>query len=147
MFLTTIREAAIALLTGLPITGARVFDQLPYPLAREQLPCLVIGAAAPDVIPQTFDVPVTLRADVTLTIDAYVEANTGGVGQLDEIAASVIATLGSVLAAGGKDLPVNLVAIDAPEMSSEGERVIGRRQIAFVVEQVFFLANDPDTFI
>jgi hypothetical protein len=147
MFLTIIREAAITLLTGLPITGARVFDQMPYPLVREQLPCIVISASAPDVIAQTVDVPVTLRADVSITVEAYVEANAGGVTQLDDIAASVIATLSSVLTAGAKDLPVNLVAIDTPEMSSEGERVIGRRQISFAVEQVFFLASDPDTFI
>jgi hypothetical protein len=147
MFLTTIRQAAITLLSGLPITGARVFDQLPYPLAREQLPCLVVSAAAPDVLQQTVDLPMTLRADVSITVDAYVEANTGGVSQLDDIAASVIVALGSMLTAGGKPLPVNLVSIDAPETDSEGERVIGRRQVAFVVEQVFFLASDPDTFI
>ena len=147
MFLTTIRQAAITLLTGLPITGPRVFDQLPYPLVREQLPCLVISASAPDVIQQTVDVPMTLRADVLLTVETYVEANAGGVPQLDDIAASVITTLGSFLTAGGKPLPINLVAIDTPEMTSEGERVIGRRQLSFVVEQVFFLASDPDTFI
>ena len=147
MFLTTIRDAVITLLTGLPITGPRVFDQLPYPLVREQLPCLVVSASAPDVVPQTFDVPVTLRADVSIAIDCYVEANAGGVTQLDDIGAAVIVALSSVLTAGAKNLPVNLVSIDTPEMDSEGERVIGRRQISFAVEQVFFLANDPDTFV
>jgi hypothetical protein len=149
MFLTKIRAAVIAKLTGLPLTGANVLEQQPYALQAESLPCIVVTAAAPAIIMQQMDQTV-LEADVTVDVWAYARQNSNGTTTLDNIAAQVVVAMGVNLQVGATQpgrLPVELQSIEQPEFSGEGERVSMRRRISFSLSPVSVSATDLDTFV
>jgi hypothetical protein len=145
MYLTSIRAAVIAALTGLPLIGPRVFDQEPYDLA--DLPCLVVSTSSPAVAPTTSGLPETLQVDAEVRVETVASASTANADLHDTIAGQVIAALAPGVTVQSIPRPVTLAAIEAPEVSGEGDRPVGRRILTFTCGPLFVRADAPQTLI
>ncbi|MBX9736528.1 MAG: hypothetical protein K2X32_06340 [Phycisphaerales bacterium] len=145
MYLTAIRTAVLSALTGLVTTGPRVFDQEPYDLA--DLPCLVVATSSPAVAPTSIDVPETLQVDVEVRIETVAAASTGNATLHDTMAAEVIVALSGGVLVQGQSRPMTLAAIEAPEVTGDGDRPTGRRVLTFNCGPLFVRADAPAALI
>lgn len=140
--LQIVRDAAVAAVTGLPITGARVYVQEPYPWQADQVPGLVLTTSVLPVS-EYLEVPVRLRWDVAIDIVARVRGTGDLAAQLDDIAAEVQAAVCALETIVGKPVTVTPVAFDPPEFSGDGEQPIASRRMSFSVASLFSLATTP----
>lgn len=129
---TQIRDAAIALFTGLTTTGANVAAGRAYPLLREALPALTVFTDQ-DVLNDDAGVmgPKTMR-----TLGLVVAGHAQGTDEdavLDRIDAEVQAALIADKTLGGLVEDIEWRAMEK-ELSGEAERPTGRIRITFAVE-------------
>jgi hypothetical protein len=84
----TIRNAAVALLTGLSTTGARVYkDRLQArPLETSELPCILVTTGGETVEGSTVHAPAVIQRELELQVIGVVRALTGLDDTLDDIA-------------------------------------------------------------
>lgn len=106
-----IRDAIQTAVTGLGLTGPRVYVNRIAPVAASDTPCLVIQTAAEDLTNLRLLGPVHYRRTLTVTIDAYV-SGTALDDALDAVCAQVepaVATAGTL--SGLIDYPLELEAV------------------------------------
>lgn len=120
---TQIRQAIVAVLTGLATTGNRVYDTQLYALERAQLPALTVSIEKDSIVSdwstlltsgvliQTYELPITLRA--------YARATETVQNTLDTIAVEIIEALKADITLGAlcKDIRID----DIPEISISGK--------------------------
>lgn len=89
----TIRDGVAALLTGLPLTGSRVYASRVRPVASSEMPALCIYTLEEDA--QRQSLKPTLLRQVNLVVAIYAEGPDGDVmDALDDSAAEVEARMG-----------------------------------------------------
>jgi hypothetical protein len=79
-----IRDAVVALLTGLPETGSRVYKARVYPLHQVQLPGLLVFTKEEDS--QRLNQNGDLVRDLVILVQAYVRATAAMDDDIDQIA-------------------------------------------------------------
>lgn len=84
-----LREAVAALLTGLSITGPRVFQSRIYPLQDSELPCLLISTEEETNEYLTTALPRRTQKRITLSVKALVKATSDLDATLDAICKEV----------------------------------------------------------
>lgn len=106
-----IRDAVKTALTGLALTGNRVYVNRVAPVAASDTPCLVIQTVAEDLSNLRLLGPVHYRRTLTLTVDVYVSGAAQDTA-LDAVCAEVepaLANAGTL--AGLVDYPLELEAV------------------------------------
>ena len=74
-----VRDAAVARLTGLPLTGARVFASRIRPIEQSQLPCLLVQTNDEEVLPAT--VHGAYARQLQLVVECVAQASGDTLGQ------------------------------------------------------------------
>ena len=85
----TIRESLVTLLTGLPLTGSRVYGSRLSPVEEGSLPALRIYADSEQASPLVIHAQTTRERDITYRIEIVARANADLDDALDAIAAQV----------------------------------------------------------
>lgn len=136
---TGIRNALVAVLTGLTTTGARVHASRMYPQADGSLPCLLvitnderqIVEGLSRVLERTLDVSVRAVVKASASLDAT----------LDTIIAEVETAMGAVTTLGGliKELSLASIQISYDDMT---DKPVGMADITYTISY-FTLAGSP----
>src|SRR5262245_12964117 len=90
-----IREAVAGRITGLPITGSRVYQSRVYALAAGEVPCLLVYTLAEEIVKPVFCHPGELARALSVAIEAVAAANADLDDTLDSVCAEVETELGS----------------------------------------------------
>jgi len=120
----SIREAAATAVTGLGVTGARVFQSRVYPLRDADLPCLLVTSLAEDTVNASIDV-LLLERVLQLRIRGVCKATSDLDDALDQIALEVEqALLGSTLGGLCKPMVLSSTRIDLDDTLDKPTGVI-----------------------
>lgn len=128
---TQVRTAAVSALTGLTITGSRVYSGRPYPLQATERPGLVVEVLAEGVEISAMGADPKLLRTIQLTVIGYTE-DVAIENALDAIGAEVEAALGANPTLGGVALDTTLASVDI-DVDSEGTKRQGEIRMVFVV--------------
>jgi hypothetical protein len=142
----TIRNAAVALLTGLSTTGARVYkDRLQSrPLETSELPCILVTTGGETVEGSTVHAPAVIQRELELQVIGVVRALTGLDDTLDDIALEVETALSGGTLSTKAD--VALASIDEPSFDGSVDMPVARQTMRFRVTYAT-AANAPGTLI
>jgi hypothetical protein len=143
--LKQLRDAAVARLTGLPSTGARVHSYRVNPLESiTDLPALIVRVLTDSAEPGTIHSPALVERDVELTVFVYAAANAGLDDALDAVRLDVDTALGAPLIVAGHSLEAVYTGSEID--LTEGERACGELQLQYRVT-LFHAANAPDVLL
>lgn len=118
-----IRDNIKASLTGLSLTGGRVFSNRVYPLAAPKLPCLLIYTEREDINTLSQGRPRTQRRDLTVNVEIYVKGTSNYDAELDTISAEIEAALGVDITCGGLASDVVPINFNA-QYSGDGDQPV-----------------------
>jgi hypothetical protein len=138
-----IRNAAVALLTGLATTGNRVYHGRTRPLKADHAPTLLVYATDEASAAGSTGHPVLVQRILTLMIEGRVIGNFVPDDMLDAIAAEVETAIGADPSIGGLALDTQLAATRIAAQPA-GERQAGEIRLEFRVTY-FTRENAPAT--
>lgn len=130
---TSIRDDVVTALTGLSTTGSNVFRSRVYPIAEAKLPGICIYTATDDAEYGTLTPPRTVMHTLTLTVEAYVKANTNYDETLDTIQDEVETALYADLTRGGFAKDTRITSFTA-NFSDEGDQPIAYGEITVEID-------------
>lgn len=141
---TQVRQGMAAAVTGLPLTGARVFVSRPYPLQTTDLPAILIYSdgettiqaidiGSPRTLERTMQVWVELVAMATAALDDTLDE---GCRQI-EVALANPALVGIASAGGVSQVSMQI------EIDGTAAQPVGRARMSYQV-QYFAAENAPD---
>jgi hypothetical protein len=118
-------------LSGLPTTGARVFDSRVHPVQTEDVPCIKVDQGDESAEYENVNVPEAIRT-MELLVVACVKQNVAYRTEVNKIRKEVEAAIGADLTLGGicHDVQYNGCEI---ELSGEAEHPIAEATITFGV--------------
>ncbi|WP_333710371.1 hypothetical protein [Malikia spinosa] len=90
-----IREALATAVTGLSVTGARVYQSRLHALRDSNLPCLLVNTDDETIEPVSMNAPATLERELVVMVRAVARAAADLDDSLDQIMAEVEAVLGA----------------------------------------------------
>lgn len=140
-----LRETAAALLTGLSLTGPRVFQSRAYPVQDGELPCLLVSTEEESVEYLSMSFPRRQSRRITLSVKVLAKS----VIDVDDVLDAICLEAESVLLADpflsglAKDTQLRSTVTG---FSSEGERPVGVAQMRFEVV-IHTRENAPDVAI
>lgn len=139
-----IREAIATLLTGLPTTGANIFQSRIYALQESELPGLRIYTQDESVEPMSIHAPMTQERTLELMVEAVVAQTVDLDDKLDAICMEIEIALGGSLTqvqmGGAETLILRSTAI---ELSGEGQKPTGIARMIYEASY-FTNSNAPD---
>ena len=141
---TLIRNAAVAALTGLTTSGARVYGNRLYPMADANLPGLRVFLNDENVETDTIHAPAVQTRNVQLVVECCAKTNTSLDTTCDTMQEEVETALAAGFTAGAKSITPNLIA--SRYDFEEGATPVGVKRLIFDTE-FFTLANAPGTLI
>jgi hypothetical protein len=121
-----IREAAAAAVTGLALTGARVFQSRMR--AQDELPCLLVTTNSEDVSRE--DLGDMEQRDIEIEFLGVAKAASNVDDTLDTIAEQVETALGANNTLGGNVKRMQLTAL-RPEFDDELEQPVGLMRMTY----------------
>lgn len=142
---TQLRAAAVVLLTGLSLTGSRVFKGRVYPVEDEELPCLLIATPNEENEYLTTSYPRRVRNRITLSINALAKVNDDLDDLLDSIEKEVRAAIGNDPSIGGLAKDAVILGTETG-IHGDGERPCGMAAMRFLVE-IHTKEDAPDVAI
>lgn len=143
-----IRDAAVALLTGLSITGSRVYKSRVQRLESTDLPCLLVNTDSEQIEAQTIALNSILERQLNLSVRILVQNST----TFDDVVDAVIKDIEVAINASAASKTLNGLAENIEMKSIEvsvdatGEQPIAEANIIFLVTY-YTLANAPDSSI
>jgi len=128
----TIRESLVTLLTGLPLTGSRVYGSRLSPVEEGSLPALRIYADSEQASPLVIHAQTTRERDITYRIEIVARANADLDDALDAIAEQVEGAL--VAAADSTWLGGTLGALSTEiELSDDVSQPVGIARLGITI--------------
>ena len=128
----TIRESLVTLLTGLPLTGSRVYGSRLSPVEEGSLPALRIYADREQASPLVIHAQTTRERDITYRIEIVARANADLDDALDAIAEQVEGAL--VAAADSTWLGGTLGALSTEiELSDDVSQPVGIARLGITI--------------
>jgi hypothetical protein len=128
-----VRDAVVARLFGLTLTGPHVFKQRLRPVDQANLPCILVNTDEEEVLPAT--IHSTIARQLVLTIRCMAQGTDGSLDDtLDEIAEDVEAELGNgtpILVGASEQLLLTAVGV---EFDTEGEKPAGALTLTYRYE-------------
>lgn len=143
-YLTTVRSAIVTAVTGLTTTGARVYEDEPYPLTAAQVPGLIVSAWSPAVGFASMDASV-IQVDVDVGIECLAKGTSGLQTTLDTIAKEVQTALAGVTSIGSRAVRIAPVSIERPQFMLDSDQPVARRLLLFRIAPLFTASADPTT--
>lgn len=142
----TVRDQAVAVLTGLATTGTNVFASRVHPLYENVLPCLLISTDGEDIEIVSggngAGNDIQLRT-ITLNISAVAKAVDTLDDTLDDISTEVEVAMAAYTTGAFKRKQLKAVKI---RLSGDGDQPIGTATMIYEV-QVFTKVSTPDVII
>jgi hypothetical protein len=140
-----IRSATVALLTGLPDTGANVFsdrDLAAQPLIDTELPAIAVRTADERVIELGFGGPAgPQHLECDLEVDVFVKSSSGAEALADSIGGDVqVALANAVRIAGAVVQRYDGTEVPRPDASTE--QPVAARTVRFVLAYIV-AGNNP----
>lgn len=127
-----LRNAAVASLTGLSLTGANVFPYRLHRLGVAQMPALRVYLGEEELSED-----MQIMGDSVRTLDLIVEVVAAQVAdlddKLDDVQAQVETALNANPTLGGQAIDSEYQSTEAPELSGEGETPVGIQRIHYRV--------------
>jgi hypothetical protein len=125
-----IRDRVVTVLTGLATTGANIFRHRYYPLSQASLPGIIIYTEDEGQSYETMGPNRTIRHDLTLRVEAYVQATANYDNTLDNISVEIEEALSADRTLNGlaKDTRMSSFA-SAGEAGGEQPALMGRFDI------------------
>jgi vacuolar-type H+-ATPase subunit D/Vma8 len=143
-----IRDAAVTLLTGLSITGSRVYKTRMQRLESTDLPCLLVNTDSEQIEAQTIVFNSLLERQLNLSVRILVQNST----TFDDVVDAVIKDIEIAINASETSNTLNGLAekiemknIDV-SVDATGEQPIAEATLTFLVTY-YTLANAPDSSI
>jgi hypothetical protein len=127
-----IRDAIVAVLTGLTTTGSRVYKSRIYPLESGKLPGLCVFTKAETISNETITPPRTQIRVIEAMVEIYVMANSNIDDSLDTVSLEVEEAIYSNQTLGGLAKGIDIVSFDA-DYSGDGEKVVGVGRLSLEV--------------
>jgi hypothetical protein len=141
---TQIRAAAVAALTGLTTSGARVYANRLYAMDDANLPGLRVFTDAEEVTSESIHQPHVQARRLHLVVEACAKANTALDSTLDTMAKEIETALAGPLSVGGKAL---YPLLTGSQYDDEAAGVpVGVKRLEYTLDY-FTLNNAPDALI
>jgi len=138
-----LREAASTAVTGLPTTGANVFQSRFYPLQASELPCLIVVTDGDSIENLTVHSPIQQQRATQVSIEAYARANSDLDDTLDTISKEVETAIANSSTAIVKGLMYAGCKIDVDVL---GDKPVGKVTMIFT-KDLYTVSNAPDALI
>lgn len=138
-----LRDAVVAAVTGLALTGSRVYTARVYPAQDSELPHLEVNTvdeSASDVL-----LDGSIERQVTLEITARARATAALANTLDAIAEQVETTLGASINVNGKDVDLAYTGASI-QFSGDADQPIGTASLTYRAT-LYTAANAPGTLL
>lgn len=140
-----IRNQAVAQLTGLTTTAARVFDSRVYPLEDANLPALLIYTKSETSEPIEIGTNRTSERLLSLNIEAYVKSTTNFEDTLDTICKEVEQAIAADPTLSGKAKDCYLESTEI-EFNAEGEKPLAFCTLTFLTSY-YVQEQSPDVAV
>ena len=140
-----IRNQAVAQLTGLTTTAARVFDSRVYPLEDANLPALLIYTKSETSEPIEIGTNRTSERLLSLNIEAYVKITTNFEDTLDTICKEVEQAIAADPTLSGKAKDCYLESTEI-EFNAEGEKPLAFATLTFLTSY-YVQEQSPDVAV
>tara|TARA_R110002012_G_scaffold281373_1_gene470416 strand:+ start:114 stop:560 length:447 start_codon:yes stop_codon:yes gene_type:complete len=140
-----IRNQAVAQLTGLTTTAARVFDSRVYPLEDANLPALLIYTKSETSEPIEIGTNRTSERLLSLNIEAYVKSTTNFEDTLDTICKEVEQAIAADPTLSGKAKDCYLESTEI-EFNAEGEKPLAFATLTFLTSY-YVQEQSPDVAV
>ena len=140
-----IRNQAVAQLTGLTTTAARVFDSRVYPLEDANLPALLIYTKSETSEPIEIGTNRTSERLLSLNIEAYVKSTTNFEDTLDTICKEVEQAIAADPTLSGKAKDCYLESTEI-EFNAEGEKPLAFCSLTFLTSY-YVQEQSPDVAV
>lgn len=144
---TQIRNAALKLLQGLPLTGDKVHKPPMYLKDASQLPCLRVRCGDEQIEPMTIHGSAPISRVMQLTVDCFAMSRDDVDADVNEVAAAVEEALDGMPLTDeqGKVLVVELNLVGfVTGLSNELEKPVAHTMLTFNAEY-FIKAGEPST--
>lgn len=139
-----IREALVAAVTGLPLTGARVYTDLGRVMAAADLPGLRVGEDGEEADSLTVHAPEMQARRLSVLVEACVKDVGSPDNSLDQAAKEVEAALASGLTIGSIGLACHYRGMT--RVREEADSPVGVKRLRYEIP-FHTLANAPDVLI
>jgi hypothetical protein len=135
-----LREQVAAALTGLSLTGTRVFQSRFYPLERTDLPGILVFIDEDSIDYMSMSASPILKRETLVRVQAVAKANADLDDTLDTISAQIETAMhGASLSAKSKNFIGTQIDID-----SSGEQPVGTSTLTYRM-MLFTTQADPQT--
>lgn len=135
-----IREEVAGVITGLALTGSRVFQSRVYPLERNDLPCLIVTTDSDEIryLSETAPakMPARIERETVVRIHVYAKATANLDDQLDDVCHQVEIAMANY--AGNSTWRFNGTEV---ELSALGEQPIGVATLTYRIK-TYHAEND-----
>ena len=126
----TIRDAVVTAVTGLTITGAKVYPSRVFPLADENLPGLLVYTSNEDIDEEEGKLAKLQFRNQTVIIEGYDKLSAGLDDQLDDIAEDVEAAM-----FGAGFSTIDLLSTET-DIEDGLEQPVGKITLTFLVQYI-----------
>jgi len=140
-----IRDDIITTITGLTTTGSNVFNHRVYTLGDSKLPALCVYTKNDEFVYETVNRPRSISGNLTVTIEAYVQATDGYDNTIDQICLEVTEALATDVTRSGLAKDTRIIGMES-DLSDDGEQPLC---VAIINVDVMymFLENDLENTI
>lgn len=138
-----LRDAIVTVVTGLALTGARVYTARVYPAQEAELPHLEVNTVdeTADVISMSMDI----ERRVVIEITARARATSALASSLDTIAEQVETALGGAVTVSGKYVPLYYQGASI-DFSGDADQPLGVATLRYQAT-LYTAANAPGTLV
>lgn len=117
-----VRDQVASAISGLGLTGARVYKNRLYPLERTELPCLLVMTDAEEIEKLTANRPAVLQRMIAVRIQGVAKANTDLDNTLDTISQQVETAIYGATMSSVKSIELTGASIN---IDAIGEQPVG----------------------
>lgn len=140
-----LRDAIVAAVTGLALTGSRVYTARVYPANDSELPHLEINTVDEEADTVSIHGPAVVERIVSIEISARARATSTLAATLDTMAEQIEAALGSTLTVSAKQIPLNYQGASI-QFSGDADQPIGAAVLRYQAI-LYTAANAPGTLV
>jgi len=140
-----LRDAIVTAVTGLVLTGARVYTARVYPAQETELPHLEVNTVEEEADVGSIHHPAVIERVVSIEIAIRARATDALAATLDTIAEQVETALGDTVTVSTKQVPINYLGASI-DFSGDADQPIGVATLRFQAV-LYTAANAPGTLV
>lgn len=140
-----LRDAIVTAVTGLALTGSRVYTARVYPAQDTELPHLEVNTVDEEADAVSIHGPAVVERIVSIEIAARARATSAVAATLDTMAEQVETALGSAVSVSGKSIALTYQGATI-QFSGEADQPIGAAVLRYQAV-LYTAANAPGTLV